>query len=125
MGVLAYLSMNKNGPGSVAEEAAAAAPATVPRENAVLVFGATGKTGKEVVQQLLASGRTVIAACRNRERAEQVLQGELGLAGGVQSDGGVLFVECVDISNAATLTPALFQGATQVLTHCSSSARSL
>ena len=37
-------------------------------ENAVLVFGASGKTGREVVAQLLQSGRNVVAAVRERGR---------------------------------------------------------
>lgn len=44
-------------------------PLPPPRENAVLVFGARGRLGKLVVEKLLAAGRTVVAAVRDKDRA--------------------------------------------------------
>ena len=46
---------------------AAEAAAPTPKD-AVLVFGASGKTGREVVATLLRAGRDVIAACRDADR---------------------------------------------------------
>jgi hypothetical protein len=86
----------------------------LPRKNAVVVLGATGKTGRLIVQALLAAGRTVIAACRSPKTAAGVWK-ELGLQEGEQPDGrGVLFTETgVDITNPRTLNKSVFAGATQ------------
>jgi NADPH:quinone reductase-like Zn-dependent oxidoreductase len=87
----------------------------LPRKNAVVVFGATGRTGRYIVQTLLAEGRTVIAACRSASTAARVWK-ELGLQEGEQPDGrGLLFTEAgVDITNPRTLNKSVFAGATQV-----------
>jgi hypothetical protein len=67
--------------------------------------------------QLLAQGRTVVAAVRSAERAKTVF-GAAGLAEGRQPGGrGILFVEAgVDITSADTITPMLFAGVSQVVT---------
>lgn len=44
----------------------------VVRTDAVLVLGGTGKTGQKVVQALLAEGRNVVVAARNKEAAESI-----------------------------------------------------
>lgn len=137
----------------------------LPREDAVLVFGATGRMGRTVVQevswvrcsgasalaaradssratfhlaagathnwascrlpllpllpraQLLAQGRTVVAAVRSPGRARDVF-GKAGLVEGRQPGGaGILFVESgVDITNPDTLSPLMFEGVSQVVT---------
>lgn len=86
------------------------------RKNAVLVFGATGRTGKLIVKALLQAGRTVIAACRSSQAASKAW-GELGVKDGKQDgSGGILFTETgVDITNPKTLKKQVFAGATQVV----------
>lgn len=89
-------------------------------ENAVLVFGASGKTGREVVAQLLQSGRNVVAAVRDANRLEEALA--TGLQAGPVDEPTMeqwkthLVVRSgVDITNADTLTSGLFQGVSQVV----------
>ena len=89
----------------------------LPRENAVLVFGASGRSGRELVFSLLTAGRTVIAAVRSVSRAKEAFQ-PLGITEGLQKNGssGILFLQGgVDITNSDTLTADLFQGATQIV----------
>ena len=95
--------------------------AQVPRKNAVLVFGATGRTGQLIVKTLLASGRTVIAACRTAKAAREAWAA-LGVIEGEQENGkGILFTETgVDITQPRSLKPSVFAGATQVLSCCPS-----
>ncbi len=96
-------------------KSSAAAPAPLPRENAALVFGASGRTGRQIVAQLLAAGRTVVAAVRDEGRAAEAFAA-LGISPGRQPSGGILFIESgVNVTNAATLTSPLFKGATQVI----------
>ena len=70
-----------------------------------------------VLLQLVAAGRTVIAAARSSDKATQVFKAS-GLKEGYQKPGnkeGILVVESgVDVTNADTLTEGLFQGVTQV-----------
>eukprot|EP00775_Hariotina_reticulata_P006495 gene6495-6723_t len=94
-------------------------PAPVPRENAVLVFGATGKMGRRIVEKLVRSGRTVIAAARSAEKASEVFS-TAGLKEGYQQEeqpsSGILFVNSnVDVTDPSTLTAELFKGVTQVV----------
>lgn len=90
-----------------------------PRKNAVIVFGSTGKAGKQVVKALLAAGRTVIAATR-AAKPDPEAWAELGVREGAQeSGGGILFIESgVDITDAATLKKDLFRGVTQAVIAC-------
>lgn len=92
--------------------------AVLPRENAVLVFGASGRTGRSIVKELLAGGRTVIAAVRQRQRALEAFQ-SCGVIEGRQDSlegGGILFIEeGVDVTQPNTMTKQLFAGATQVV----------
>jgi uncharacterized protein YbjT (DUF2867 family) len=89
--------------------------AQLPRKNCVLVFGATGSTGKLVVKELLNAGRSVIAACRSNQSARAAWK-ELGVQPEQQTPGGgVLFAETgVDVTKPNTLKKELFAGATQV-----------
>lgn len=66
--------------------------------------------------QLLSSGKTVIAAVRDRSKALSIF-GDLGITEGRQSTGsGVLFVEDnVDVTSEASLSAKLFDGASQVV----------
>lgn len=101
----------------VAEEVVERAPPPPPRENAVMVLGATGRVGRRVVQKLILSGRTVVAAVRSTEKARTVYQ-EIGVKEGVQEDAsGILFIdEGVDVTNPETLDrPELWKGVTQVV----------
>ncbi|EIE22978.1 CIA30-domain-containing protein [Coccomyxa subellipsoidea C-169] len=88
-----------------------------PRENAVLVFGSTGKLGRQIVTQLLEEGRTVVAAARDAQKADTVFE-ELGLRVGYQADKskGILALEGdVDITNPESLNrPELWAGVSQV-----------
>lgn len=94
-------------------------PATIrlyqPRD-AVVVFGASGRTGSMLVKSLLAEGRDVIAAVRDSARAKQMLVVEMGLSEGKKgARGGFVIRGGVDVTNPETLTEELFQGATQVV----------
>lgn len=90
-----------------------------PRKNAVIVFGSTGKAGKQVVKALLDAGRTVVAATRSTKPVSEVWA-EIGLREGEQeSGGGILFVEPgVDITDPGTLKKELFKGVTQAVIAC-------
>jgi NADP-dependent 3-hydroxy acid dehydrogenase YdfG len=80
------------------------------RENCVLVFGASGRSGQACVKALLASGRSVVAACRSGV--------DLGLKAGEQESGAALFVETgVDVTRAGSIKGSLFKGVTQVSHH--------
>jgi len=77
-------------PATAGSAAEPAAPAPPPRENAVLVFGATGRMGQMIVRSLVASGRTVVAAVRSTDKAATVMAG-MGLQ-----------VRCLSASNASS-----------------------
>lgn len=90
-----------------------------PRKNAVIVFGSTGKAGKQVVKALLEGGRTVIAATR-AAKPDTDMWAELGVCEGEQESGsGILFFESgVNVTDATTLRKELFQGVTQAVIAC-------
>ena len=82
-------------------------PKVLTRENCVLVFGASGRTGKACVKSLLDSGRSVVAACRSGA--------DLGIEAGEQENGAILWVETgVDVTRANSIKTAVFNGVTQV-----------
>mmetsp|Transcript_26186 Transcript_26186/g.83691 ORF Transcript_26186/g.83691 Transcript_26186/m.83691 type:complete len:633 (+) Transcript_26186:205-2103(+) len=118
-GILLYLS--NSGAASAAAaggEGASAAPAPEP-EDAVLVVGATGRTGREAVRALRAQGRWVVAACRDASKARGVLVEEMGLPEGADADasrGGLKIAGGVDVSDETTLSEELFLGVSQVVT---------
>jgi len=63
----------------------------MPSKNKVLVVGATGATGKHVVQMLLDKGQHVVAVARSEEKMRSLL---------VQKDyGDSLFVKEASISD--------------------------
>lgn len=98
-----------------------AAPTRPAVKNAVLVFGASGKTGRAVVASLLASGRDVVAAVRDEARAKDALATVGVAAEGVQPGGGgtLAIVSGVDVTTPSTLDPAsnpsLWAGVTQAV----------
>lgn len=112
LGIAAVVSQQQ--PGGTEAGTSKVKRANVPRKNAVLVFGATGRTGQLIVKTLLDSGRTVIAACRSPKTASKAWKA-LGVAEGEQArGGGILFTESgVDITDPKTLKPGIFAGATQ------------
>jgi hypothetical protein len=71
--------------------------------------------------QLLRSGRTVVAAVRSADKAAGVFS-ELGLKAGPEAagpgTGGLVLAGGVDVTDAATLAPSLFQGVGQVGRDC-------
>ena len=68
----------------------------------VLVVGATGATGKHVVQMLLDQGQTVVAVARSEEKMKSLLRQE--------DYGDKLIVRELSLSD---LTPQQFQELTQ------------
>lgn len=105
---------------ATSEPAAVAAPSPPPRENAVLVLGASGRVGRKVVQRLINAGRTVIACARTAEAAQKVLVEEVGLKEGFQQPesraGGILFFEGVDVREPESLKrQSLWSGVSQVI----------
>jgi uncharacterized protein YbjT (DUF2867 family) len=106
--------------GSVAQKgqsltAVATSAMTAPAEaakpqDAVLVFGSTGKLGRLVVQQLLAAGRNVVAAARSADKAEVFAELE------PDSTPGKLFIRTgVDVTDASSLSDELLEGVTQIV----------
>ncbi|KAF8071307.1 IP5P13 [Scenedesmus sp. PABB004] len=122
LGLVGYVAANPQGGDMAgapdgAAAAGEAAPAPLPRENAVLVFGATGKLGRLVVDKLVRSGRTVVAAVRSADKAGEAWAAA-GLAEGRQPGGcaGILITAPgVDVTDPATLAAGLFEGVSQVV----------
>ncbi|WIA12335.1 hypothetical protein OEZ85_012388 [Tetradesmus obliquus] len=128
VGLIGYAAANNpaadmaGGEAAAAESAQAAAPAPLPRVNAVLVFGASGKLGRKVMERLVRSGRTVIAAVRSADKAAEVFEAA-GLKEGYQQPSGngsgsfgiLITAAGVDVTNPATLSAELFEGVTQVV----------
>ena len=93
----------------------------------MLVVGATGRTGREVVRAVLASGRQVVAGVRSADTAAQVLNkayidDALKSGAGKWADGGggkgmkpLVINAGVDITDPLSFTPALFAGVTQMV----------
>jgi uncharacterized protein YbjT (DUF2867 family) len=114
----AALDALRGGGGGGAPEAAPAPappPPPPPRGDAVLVFGASGRVGRLVVGELLAAGRTVVAAARDAGATAERLAAAGAPAGAAPGGGALLVDGGVDITNAETLTDALFEGVTQVV----------
>ena len=90
-----------------------APPPPPPREakDAVLVFGAGGRLGSQVVTQLLAAGRCVVAASRDAAKTQAALEAALP----AESLKKLFVRGGVDVTNADTLTADLFAGCTQVV----------
>ena len=113
---IASQAMSMGSPQSSAPEATTSVeePEVIPREDAVIVFGASGRSGRQIVNKLLASGRTVVAAVRDRKKALEVF-GESGVTEG-RNATGILFVEDnVDVTKPESLTEELFAGVTAVV----------
>jgi len=88
------------------------APPPPVAKDAVLVFGAGGRLGREVVLQLLATGRCVVAAARDAAKTTATLEAAMPAG----ADRKLLFVRGgVDVTNVDTLTADLFAGCTQVV----------
>jgi hypothetical protein len=108
------------------------------RRDAVLVLGATGRTGREVVRAVLAGGRQVVAGVRSADKAREVFDDAfvataLAASASASSGGGgggkgkgkgdgldgfkpLVIQSGVDVTNPKTLTPQLFAGVSQVIT---------
>lgn len=89
-------------------EASPPPPPKQPRD-AVLVIGAGGRLGREVVTALLAAGRDVVAAAREPDAAKT--RATLAPA----DNGRLFFRGDVDVTRPESLTEALFEGVTQVV----------
>jgi uncharacterized protein YbjT (DUF2867 family) len=114
--VAAATAAPADGAAAAAEGAAwgAAAPPPPKPKNAVLVFGAGGRLGREVVLALLADGRDVVAAARDGAKTAATLASALGNADAPLPKS--LFVKGpVDVTDPSTLTADLFEGVTQVI----------
>ena len=107
-------------PSETPSEPEPASPPPLPRQDAVLVFGSTGRVGRKVVQSLLASGRTVIAAVRvgSEGKAKEVFE-SAGIREGRQgsTSSGILFFETgIDVTDLKTLDrPSLWTGVSSVV----------
>lgn len=107
----ARLAFTGGGPAAAAEPAAAPPPPPPPPpkpENAVLVFGATGRLGRAVVAALLAEGRFVVAAVRSASASKAATMLPT-------SHPRLLVRTGVDTTDAATLGDSLFEGVTQAV----------
>ncbi|KAA6425478.1 MAG: hypothetical protein FRX49_04376 [Trebouxia sp. A1-2] len=82
------------------------------RKDAVLVFGASGRLGKQVVAELVGAGRHVVATSHKADKLEQAFAGETA-----EGPGHLYFENCVDITDSAALmSKELWQGISQVVT---------
>lgn len=72
----------------------------------VLITGATGQVGSELVRQLLADGVSVKALVRDREKAEAILGDSVELVVGDMRDKQSLVSAFQRVSRAFLLTPA-------------------
>lgn len=109
---------------SSSSAASATPPPPPPRRDAVAVFGASGKVGRQIVKYLLASSqqaapagnrRTVVAAVRSAERAREVFA-ECGIdVDRAVREGLLAVVGGVDVTDASTLSPnpELWRGVSQ------------
>lgn len=79
-----------------------------PPEGAVLVFGASGKTGRVLVGELLSSGRTVVAALRDESKSSTLKEASAGAEDRLFTRAGI------DITDSSTLTPDLLEGVVQI-----------
>eukprot|EP00873_Tetraselmis_striata_P015836 jgi/Tetstr1/436100/TSEL_024948.t1 len=98
--------------GGAAEVSAEAVP-----KDAVLVAGATGQLGAEVVGALLAAGAQVVAAGRQASAGElEAALAARGLAPGPAPSGGYLHLAPgTDIADPGSLSADLFRGVTAVV----------
>lgn len=85
------------------------AAAAAGEQPVVLVTGATGGVGKRVVAQLLARGRRVRVLARDAGKARALL------AGLPAPPGAGLELVAADLTQPATLLPAMFRGVAQVV----------
>ena len=116
-GLVFASSSSQGGPAAVSSIGVGAPPAKSREcKDAVLVFGAGGRLGREVVLAVLKSGRCVVAAARDAAKTTTTLT-EAAQAAGVSTDK--LFVRGgVDVTGE--LSAELFAGCTQVV--CSTGA---
>lgn len=73
-----------------------------------LVFGATGRTGREVVDSLLSEGFDVVAAVRNATKATDVFGAKM-TASATPGMGLLDVKDKVDVTDPSTLGPAVFE----------------
>lgn len=82
------------------------------RKDAVLVFGASGRLGKQVVAELVEAGRHVVATSHKADKLEQAFAGKTA-----KGPGHLYFENSVDITDSAALmSKELWQGISQVVT---------
>lgn len=117
-----YVNSNQAGQGQESTPTPEVSPTStpeppIPRKDAVLVLGASGRVGRQLVLQLVQSGRTVIACVRSSEKASLLFE-QLGLKQGYQSPenkGGVLVVEGgLDVCAEGGLPARIWEGVSQV-----------
>jgi len=118
VGLLGALASGGSGSGSPSPGAAAKAapPAKVfAPSDAVMVVGASGRVGREVVKALLASGRDVVACALDEDKVTAAL-GEVGARAGFAALGegsGGLAVRSFDVSSS--VPASAFEGVAQVV----------
>lgn len=81
-------------------------------KNAILVFGATGRAGIDIVKEFSSSGRDVVIVSRRDINITNFIKEKLG------SDintSKLFFNSNIDITNASTITSNIFDGVTQVI----------
>mmetsp|Transcript_15982 Transcript_15982/g.26913 ORF Transcript_15982/g.26913 Transcript_15982/m.26913 type:complete len:680 (+) Transcript_15982:106-2145(+) len=77
-------------------------------ENAVLVFGATGKTGKQIVKKLLEENKQIVIPARNETKVMEVF-GDL-----IENEN--IFVDpTIDLTDPYSVTSELFDGVDQIV----------
>eukprot|EP01038_Epipyxis_sp_PR26KG_P004040 gene4040-5781_t len=76
--------------------------------DAVLVVGGTGKTGYEIVLELLRNNRKVIVTNRNITKTKQLFSDEL-------QNPNLQFLSNIDLNDLKKITPDMFNGVSQVV----------
>ena len=72
-----------------------------------LVFGASGRLGREITRKLLAAGRDVVAVTRDEANAEKAFEAMgivAGKKGAVGEGSGAVLVRALDVTDPAQLT---------------------
>eukprot|EP00471_Norrisiella_sphaerica_P007125 CAMPEP_0184491850 /NCGR_PEP_ID=MMETSP0113_2-20130426/21511_1 /TAXON_ID=91329 /ORGANISM="Norrisiella sphaerica, Strain BC52" /LENGTH=612 /DNA_ID=CAMNT_0026876391 /DNA_START=454 /DNA_END=2292 /DNA_ORIENTATION=- len=112
--VLISKGLDQSGDLSQASSQSSMAPSLAPKSvtDAVGVFGATGKTGREIVKSVVQEGRDVVAFVRDKKKGEEVFKDLMG------ASGGSIVFRNADVTNEEKLVSTkdkLMKGVTQLV----------
>lgn len=108
--IFAVFGNNKDKMNTGTKEPTKEPTVTLP-SNGVLVFGATGRAGTDIVDELLKAGRCVVVAAQNATKAKECFTEAYR-----EEHKDKLYIKSdIDVTNANKLTKNLFTGVTQVV----------